>query len=295
MNRSSANTGLQRRPGLQRFMGLLALIGLVACTTPKTPPESALHLQGVALQMAGTRALQRGELAAARTAYLAALAAAESIEDFSAAGSALLNLAVVQARLGQRADAHERLNRLLQSPLRFPAALQHQAAARKALLWVDEGANAEALRWADAAEAGCAAPCPVAPAMDNLRAHLALGRGDAPAAAAAAQRAAAAAAVLALPAEQANALRLAGRAALVQGDADAAATVLAQALKIDQALGLPERIALDLQFAAQAEVLRGQAAAAREFYARAAVVREALGDTLGAQALRAQAARLAVP
>jgi tetratricopeptide (TPR) repeat protein len=292
-----------RRPCVKRrnvkalgcLVGAAWLLSLAACTSPKPAPDNAVHLQWQVQQQAGARALQRGDVQAARVAYLGALATAESIEDFPAVGSTLLNLAVVQARLGPGPSPHAWLDRLLQTPSHFPPALLQQAAARKALLFVDEGALADALRWADRAEAGCLPPCAVAPAMDNLRAHVALGRGDWLAATAAAQRAMAVAGALSLPAEQANGLRLAGRAALGQGDGTQAAALLAQALKIDQTLGLPERVALDLQFAAQAEALRGQMPLAREFYARAAVVREAMGDAPGARALRAEALRLAAP
>ena len=273
-------------------MGAACVLSLAACSTPKPAPENAVHLQWQVQQQAGARALQRGDVQAARVAYQAALATAESIEDFPAVGSTLLNLAAVQARLGPGPSPHAWLDRLLQTPSHFPPALLQQAAARKALLYVDEGAPAQALRWADRAEAGCLPPCAVAPAMDNLRAHLALARSESALAASLAQRAVAGAAAMAAPAEQANGLRLWARAAMAQGGAAQAAALLAQALKIDQALGLPERIALDLQYAAQAEAQRNQPLLARELYERAAVVKAAAGDARGAKALRDLAAGL---
>ncbi len=264
-------------------------LGLTACgatSRPLNPPQTALQ----AAQLAGGRALARNDFVAALAAYQQALAAAESVEDFEGTATARLNLAAVWARLARPDEAEAQLDRLLAAPQRYPAALLQQAAARKALASFDSARDADALAWADRAQAGCAAPCAVAAAMDNLRAALALQQGDAAQALLLARRAATQAMSSELRAEHANALRLQGRALTMNKDTTAAAAVLAQALDEDRALGLPERIALDLMHAAQNEEQRGQVGAARAFYERALQVSRAAGLTVLAERL---AARLA--
>ncbi|MFZ2649032.1 MAG: hypothetical protein WA210_02900, partial [Burkholderiaceae bacterium] len=93
--------------------------------------------------------------------------------------------------------------------------------------------------------------------------------------------------VLGDEAEQANALRLLGRASTKAGKTEEAAQALSRALQIDRELGLPERIALDLMHSGENEERRGQAAAAREFYERALQVSLAAGLPTLVDALRA--------
>jgi tetratricopeptide (TPR) repeat protein len=268
------------------LLGLLLSLVLSACSAPPGKPANAAQSSAQAANLNGTRALRRGDLAAALAAYGEALAAAESVEDFDAAGTSLLNLAVVHARLGQMEAAHARLDRIVNAPQRYSAVLQRQAAARKALLYLDAGAQGTALHWADRAQADCAEPCSLTPAMTNLRAFIALDRGEAPRAAGLAARAAELAAAAGLDMEQANALRLQGRAETKLGNTTLAAEALTRALQIDRELGLPERIALDLMHAGENEERRGQAGAAREFYERAMQVCQASNLTKIADAVR---------
>lgn len=270
----------------ERRLAALALAAalLAGCGTPAPPlppPQATLQAQ----QQAGARALVRGDLPTATAAYRRALAAAESVEDFDGIAVARLNLATVLLRQGRAAEAEAQVDALLAAPQRYPLPRLQQASARKALSALDAGRPAEALAWAERAEAGCAAPCELSPAMDNLRAAWALQRGDAALAATLASRAAVQARAHGPRTELANALRLHGRALTAAGDTAAAAALLAQALEEDRALGLPERIALDLLHAAENEQRRGDATAARAFYERALQVSRAAG--LGPLAERA--------
>lgn len=256
------------------FVATLLAALLAACGSPPrplSPPQAAV----LSAQQTGNRALARGDLSGALAAYRQALRAAESVEDFEGVATAHLNMAAVHARAGRAAEADAELNQVLDTPQRFPVPLLQQAAARKALAALDAGHASEAMGWADRAQEGCVGPCPLAPAMDNLRAAIALQNGDATRAASLAARAAAAS----TGAEHANALRLQGRAYTRAGDTTAAAAALAQALAEDRALGLPERIALDLFFAGENEDRRGQRAASRDFYERALQVSRAAGLT----------------
>lgn len=278
--------------------------------TPSAPP-SAAQAQATAGAERASRAMQRGDWAQARVQSEAALAAAQALQDPALSGAALLNLALVHARAGELPAAHARLDRILNaSPGSFDTGLRARAAARKALLLAGGGdgprgdgqggdgqgrdgqagqdSSAAALRWADQAEALCASPCTLAPTLDNLRAYVALRRGDASQAEALAARAATAAAAPAQATERATAWRLRGQALSRLGQADAAAQALADALALDRQLGLPERIALDLLAAADHARSRGQTAQAEAFDERAATVYAALGDTKRAEALRAR-------
>ena len=266
---------------------LVALLG-VGCSSPPVRTTNVAHEAALALNQRAARALQRGDNAQALALYEQALTAADSVEDFDTGGATLLNLAAVHARLGQSPQAHQRVDRILGAPGRFTGALQAQAAARKALLYLDAPDLAAALQWADKAEAGCAAPCAQSAALTGLRAHVALERGDAAAAAVLASRAATQAEAAQQRAEQANAQRLLGRAQMRLGDHAAAAASLQRALDIDRALGLPERIALDLLHAGENAQRSRQPATAREFYERALQVGEAAGLTRSAETARAR-------
>ena len=279
--------------GTVRGVAVGLIVSLAGCGSAPAPRVNAAQHSAAALSQGAAKALARGDLALARAQYEGALAAAESVEDFDLAGAALLNLALVHQRSGELAAGHARVDRILAAPQRYGSALHARAAARKALLLLDSAERDAALRWADAAQADCAAPCELDATLDNLRAHIALERGDAAAAATLASRAASIAGPAAQPAEQANALRLLGRAQTRQGDSAGAAAALAQALALDRQLGLPERLGLDLLYAGDNELSRRQFAAAREYFERAIDVFQAAGLTKSAELARARLAAVA--
>ena len=269
----------------------LAAAGLPGCGS--APPVLNPAQQGAtSASQAAARLLARGDTAQALAQYERALAAAESVEDFALAGATLLNLALLHGRSGELAAGHARLDRILASPQRYGTALQARAATRKALLYLDAPDLDAALAWADKAQAACMAPCELGAVLADLRAHVALQRGDFALAAQLATMAAQLAVQAGQAAEQANALRLQGRAGSRLGQTGEAAAALAQALAIDQRLGLPERVALDLLYAGENEERRGNTAAAREFYERALVVCQAAGLAPAAEALRTRLAAL---
>ena len=261
---------------------------LTACSAPPSKPSSPAQAQVQVQNQNAARALQRGDTTSALASYQAALVAAESVEDFESSAVALLNLATVHSQRGQTEAALARVDRILAQPALFSVGAQAQAAARKALLLLDLGQIEQALTGAERSLLLCPSACALAPAMNNLRAHVALGRGELARATSLALQAAEQAAAAGLQAEQANGQRLAGRALSQQGQHEPAAQLLAQALLLDQALGLPDRIASDLQYAAQNEQRRGQLGAAKAYLERAWVVSQAAGHTARAAALRQQ-------
>ncbi len=281
-----------RRPRamfVSRWLGSFALLLLAACGSPP-PALNAAQQAAANTSQSAARAWARGDLAQARALYERALAAAESVEDFSLAGAALLNLALVHQRSGDLIGAQARVDRLLAAPHRYGPALHAAAATRKALLYLDTPDLDAASAWAGRAEAACGQPCEHAAALANLRAHVAWQRGDIGGSMQQAEGALAAATPSGQAAEQANALRQLGRARAQAGQTTQAAADLAQALAIDQRLGLPERIALDLVFAGEVELKREQRDSAREFFERALAVYQAAGLTKPAEALRARLA-----
>ena len=199
------------------------------------------------------------------------------VEDFDTSGATLLNLSLVHARLGQLRPAHQQVDRILQAPGRYAAGLQSQAATRKALLYLDAPELQAALTWVDRAQQTCPQPCALAAVWANVRAHVALERGEAAAALAQATRAAALAVAPAQQAEQANAQRLLGRAHSRLGEHSAAAAALQRALDLDRSLGLPDRIALDLLYAGDNAAQGGRSTEARERFERALRVSMAAG------------------
>jgi len=263
---------------------IVAAAALLAACGSAPPPQNPAQRTASTLAQAGARAWARGDAAQARASYERALAAAESVEDFDLAGTMLLNLALVQGAGGDLAGAQARVDRIVLAPQRYGAPLAARAATRKALLYLDAPDPDAALTWAERAQATCGTPCPLDATLNNLRAHVALQRGNAAGALQWATRAATQADEQS--AERANALRLSGRAQRQLGQGDAAATALAQALAIDRQLGLSDRVALDLIAAAENEATRGNAAAAREFYARALDVYQAAGNSQAADEVR---------
>jgi len=267
-----------------------AALLLAACAS--TPPaQNPAQRTASTLAQAGARAWARGDAVQARASYERALAAAESVEDFDLAGAMLLNLALVQGASGDLAGGFARVDRIIDAPQRYGATMVARASTRKALLYLDVPDTDAASNWAERAQGACGNPCPLDATLNNLRAHVALQRGDANSALQWATRAATQADEES--AERANALRLSGRAQRQLGQGDAAATALAQALAIDRKLGLGDRIALDLVYAAENEAARGNAAAAREFYARALDVYQAAGNSQAADGVRLRLATLA--
>lgn len=264
-----------RRTAERGAAAIALALALAACGSGPPPDPTQRSVAGFA--QAGAKALARGDLAAARAQYTRGLAAAQAVEHFELAGAMLLNLALVEARAGELAAAHARVDPVLASE-RYGGTLRASAAVRKALLFADAPDLDAAARAADRADALCGPPCPHEATLADLRAHLALERGDAAGALALAQRAAKAAEAGGQEAELANALRLQGRALSRLGQADAAAARFADALALDRRLALPERIALDLVEAAEHERRRSRWAAARDFYERAVVVHRAAGQ-----------------
>lgn len=264
------------------LVSLLVLAhGLAACGSAPPAQSDAEARRGRAVELndRARRAVALGDLKRAAALYGDALRVAESFEDFHSVGVNALNLAAVYQALGEPEAAQRVLERVLAAPARFEATLVAQAAGLKTSLALSAGDLDSAGKWLQRAEDECRPPaCRIRSALLVLRAQLTLERGAAGEARLEASRALAASRSEGSREEEANALRIDGRAAAAQGRHAEGVALLGQALAIDKDLALPFKIGLDLIALAQTELLRGERAAARDYAQRALDVSRAAGN-----------------
>jgi tetratricopeptide (TPR) repeat protein len=259
---------------------LCLAVGIAACGS--APPQSDADLRRermIELNDRARAAVGRGELRRAVVYYREALRIAESIEDFRTIGLNTLNLAAVYQALGELEPAHRALERLLAAPARFDSAVIGEAEGRTSYLALQAGQLDIAEQWLLRSEKNCQAPgCRRDTALVSLRALLTLERGAPGEARKLAARALAASRAQGNREEEANALRIDGRAAAAMGELVAARAVLDQALNIDKQLALPHKIGLDLLALAEAELAGGRREAASDYARRALDVSRAIGN-----------------
>jgi len=278
-----------------RLLPALPLLLLLAAgcaqnsPNPQTPVTSAAR-QAAAIEAnrKGEAYVRHGELENAARSYAEALRLSQSLEDAEGIAANAINLSIVRQRQGRFSDARAALGALTESrSLRFSPVRQAEAALRQALLDLDERKVASAEEWVAKAAGQCGERCPLAGAIHNVRAQLALQSGQVDAAAASARAALSASRSAGDRAETANAMRILGVTALRSGDLAAARTQLEQALTIDREIGAPRKIAFDLVALGRAAALGGDREGARAFYARALAVSEADRDSVAAAEARA--------
>ena len=278
-----------------RLLPALPLLLLLAAgcaqnsPNPQTPVTSAAR-QAAAIEAnrKGEAYVRHGELENAARSYAEALRLSQSLEDAEGIAANAINLSIVRQRQGRFSDARAALGALTESrSLRFSPVRQAEAALRQALLDLDERKLASAEEWVAKAAGQCGERCPLAGAIHNVRAQLALQSGQVDAAAASARAALSASRSAGDRAETANAMRILGVTALRSGDPAAARTQLEQALALDREIGAPRKIAFDLVALGRAAALGGDREGARAFYARALAVSEADRDNVAAAEARA--------
>lgn len=255
--------------------------GLAACGSapPAQSDADTRRERLVDLNDRAQRAVARGELRRAAALYREALRTAEAIEDFRSIGVNSLNLAAVHQALGEPEPAHRALERVLAAPARFKGPLGAQAAGQKSSLALQAREMGAAEDWLKRAESECKPPaCRIQTALLVLRAQLTLERGAAGESRSQAARALAASRAENSREEEANALRVDGRAAAALGAHAEAVALLNQALAIDKQLALPYKIGLDLMALAETELMRGERQAARDYAQRALDVSRAAGN-----------------
>ena len=225
-----------------------ALLAGCAGTGGQRPP---LQAEAESLNRRGLEQFQQGDLARAVEAFRQALLIEQSVENEDGMAVAWLNLSLAYQRQGQMEAAEAAVDAVLLDDVRtYPPPRLAELAMRKATLATRREDWAAATSWLEQSTRHCPRRCPLEVRQLNLRAHLALARGEpaeALAAAGAAQRIG-----KDDPAELANALRLAGAAHLALADSMAATQALSQALALDKQLRRSDRIFDDLLLLARA-------------------------------------------
>jgi Tfp pilus assembly protein PilF len=262
---------------------------LAACSSappPAPPPAPQAQAQSrLAESEARAAALVRaGDFAGAAREYGEAIRLAATVENADALAANAINLSIVEQWLGRDAEARDAIARVTDDRQRaFPERRRTQAELRRAILELAGSHTDAAAAWAGRAETRCAGACEFAATILNVQAQIAL--------ATARPADAARLATSAGKAEQANSLRIIGRAQRLQQDAAAALPNLEQALAIDRELGDPRKILADLTELAMATDAAGNRDAARNYYARAVAVSKAMNDTRGLAEMEAQLKR----
>ena len=249
---------------------------LVACSTPQSVPPLAVE-QARQAELEAHRAMRNGDLSRARELFTQALLLQRSQDNLSGEAMETINLATVLHKLGDDQAAINELDQILgQGAIAYPPEWRATAAFRKAVILADgseskqTGAIESALQ---RVESECDKPCIYTSGISNLRARLALQKGDNSTALQLTK------ATLELSGagkeEIANARRIAAAAEMAEGHFESALAHDNAALAIDKELGIPSRIALDLNGAAKALELLGRKTESVDYGHRASMVIEA--------------------
>jgi len=273
----------------RQALSCVVVLTLAGCGgQPVANTTAALQEAAIEANRKGEAYVRRGELESAARSYREALRLSQSLEDPEGIAANAINLSIVRQRQGRFADARASLDAVLEQPnLHFSSLRLAEASLRHALLDLDQNRFSGANEWVKQAALHCGKRCPLASAIHNARAQLALQAGSIDAAAAAARSAHDASRAAGDRVELANALRLLGIISLHRGDPAGARTHLEQALALDREIGAPRKIAFDLLALGRAAALGGERDAARAYYARALAVSEADRDNAGVAEARA--------
>jgi tetratricopeptide (TPR) repeat protein len=230
----------------QRRFNLLWLILLVfvaACGSP--PPRQPFALeQASKADQAAHRALHDGDLMRARELFRQTMLMQQSLDNLPASAMAAINLSYVFHKLGDDGAALLLLDDVLrQGDAQIPSDLRTAAAFRKGIILADNGKAAEAESALQLANLSCNKPCAFTAGINNLRARLALDKGDFEAALSMAKSVISAAGE---KDELANAQRIAAAAVSALDQNEAALEYYSAALQLDKELALSARIYEDL-------------------------------------------------
>jgi len=252
---------------------VLAILLLAACAGAPKDPQNARLAQAADYNRRGEAALRQGDHRKALALYEAALRIDLSVENLDGVAINSINLARLHQMLGENARAHQRLDAVLGGGEIFSREYIAAARLRKAMLYQAANDLDAAASWAAQTADLCRdSACIWQGTLLNLRARLALARGDFAAALTLAGQALGVNRGRDAREEAANSLRLQAEARIGQKEFAAALAPLDEALALDKALGLPERIEQDLQRLADAHAGLGHVDEARALRTRAARV-----------------------
>ena len=279
-----------------RLLPLLALLALLAgCGGAKpvaAPAQTSSQSQSKLADAEGRAAalMRAADLEGAARQYGEAARIAASVENTDAVAANAINQSVVYQWLGRDADARDALSRVLDDPRRtFPERRRLQAEVRRSIVELALQNPVAAATFAERAAQRCPNfSCEYGATILNVQARIALDGSRAADAEQLAARAAERARSRNDRAEQANALRMIGKARRAQDNAKEAIPPLEQALAIDRDLADPRKILADLTELSLASSAAGNRDAAKDYYERALTVSRAVQDTRGLAEMEAQ-------
>jgi tetratricopeptide (TPR) repeat protein len=197
----------------------------------------------------------------------------QSLDNQAASATAAINLSYVSHKLGDDSTALVLLDSILsESSTLIPSDLRTAAAFRKGIILADSGNIAEAESALQLANLSCSKQCTYTSGMNNLRARLALDKGDFETALSTAKN------VINAGAEKeevANAQRIAAAAESTQNHNEAALLNYQAALELDKELALSARIYEDLIGMARVLEKLGRKPEADDFARRAEALKAA--------------------
>ncbi len=266
---------------MKRVIYGLIVLWLTACSSAP-PPRPPLEDNALQWTQRGQDAFRRGEWQEALDAYQEGLRIYASIEQGDGIGVELLNIATVQYAMGDIVAMDKTLDRVLNN-VGVPAVHRAEAAYRRAYAKLNAADADGAAAWLEQALQRCAPiDCAALGAMYNLRARLALLRGDTVVADTDARRAAEANRRHGDQIEEANSQRLLADAALRSANGAQALALYEQTLTLDKATAQTRKIVLDLLGAARAAAMLGRTDVVA-YLERARSVAESIDDAVLAQ------------
>jgi len=264
---------ISRLCSLQRKVNLpllfLPVFFLAACGSPPLRQPRAMEQANKADQ-AAHRALHDGDLMRARELFRQAILMQQSLDNLPASAEAAINLSYVSHKLGDDGAALLLLDNILrQDNALIPSELRTSAAFRKGIILADNGKVAEAELALQLADQSCNNQCVYTAGINNLRARLALDKGDFGTALSTAKTVINAGAE---KQEMANSQRIAAAAESALNHHEAALLYYNAALELDKELALSARIYEDLTGIAKVLAKLGRKPEAEEFARRADAV-----------------------
>lgn len=250
------------------------LAGLASCGSAPPPRLPAALERANAADKEARRAMRDGDLAVARNLFEQSLRLQQSLDNLPGVATAAINLAVVYHGMGNDDIALRLLEGIVGDRLTpYPAELRSAAAFRKAVILVD-GGHQDAAAALEVAAQMCTGSCEFTSGIYNLRARMALGKGEYAVALKLSKDAADAAGDR--KEELANARRYSAAAEAALGQHNLALEHYLAALELDKQLGMGGRIAEDLDGTAKALAQLGRKDEATAYARRAAAAHDAI-------------------
>lgn len=248
----------------------------VGCASTVEAPRSVKQEANADANGRARRLYAQGDYVGAQLQAYRAYEAAASVEYEEGIAESLINLSMVEQRLGHPKEARYAVDRILAgSGLVFSAKSKGEAAFRRAVLAAndrDHGLCEQLLR---RVEEACAGGCTLLGKVANLRAQLAIEDGQFQTAVALAERGLMESRTHQDAQEEANALRLGANANVLLGNVDLATVRLNEALLLDKRLGLSRKVYRDLFLLGIAAQRGQQEDVARGYWLRARDVAQA--------------------